>query len=115
MSAVLAPASARIAMGRAKDAVDRPYGELFDGVDDLIHRVAHTESPDIRKSRAKVYTAMVAAKSAVELGANQTRADQLRADLTPIGDMTEDFFLDYSGKRLGVALLVGLGLGLLSA
>jgi ElaB/YqjD/DUF883 family membrane-anchored ribosome-binding protein len=95
--------------------VDRPFEELFDGIDDLIHRVADSDSPEIRKSRAKVYATMVAAKSALEQQANHTRADPVRADLTPIGDMVEDFLRDHSGERLGAALLVGLGLGLLAA
>jgi hypothetical protein len=37
---------------------------LFDGVDDLIKRVADTENPEIRKIRAKVHASMVVARSA---------------------------------------------------
>src|SRR5258708_35241251 len=52
--------------GRAKEAVGTPFEELFDGVDDLIRRVADVENPEIRKVRAKVHAALVAAKSAYE-------------------------------------------------
>ena len=37
--------------------------ELFDGVDDLIRRVADTENPEIRRVRAKVHAALEAARS----------------------------------------------------
>ena|SRR5579859_1961729 len=83
-----------------------PFEELFDGVDELIRRVADTENPEIRKIRAKVYAALAAAKSAfaakntVEYTTNQ-----------PNGS-ADNPLRDYPGPALGVALLVGLGLGL---
>jgi hypothetical protein len=37
--------------------------ELFEGVDDLIRRVADTENPEIRRVRARVHAALEAARS----------------------------------------------------
>jgi len=102
--------------GRAKDAVGSPLEVLFDGVDDLIRRVADTENPEIRKVRAKVHAALVAAKSefaaksafeesAMQLNHAHGQAAQPNRD-------TDDPLLDYPAPALGVALLVGLGLGL---
>jgi len=54
--------------GRAQEAAGSPLEQLFDVVDDLIRRVADTENPEIRKVRAKVHAALVAAKNAVATG-----------------------------------------------
>src|SRR6267154_843277 len=51
--------------GRANQPAGSALELLFDGVDDLIRRVADTENPEIRKVRAKVHAALVAAKSEV--------------------------------------------------
>ena len=75
--------------------------ELFADVDDLIRRVANTENPEIRKIRARVYAALIDAKTAFEAGASQARHEEyLQEDPVPV---------------LGVALLVGLGLGLVAS
>jgi ElaB/YqjD/DUF883 family membrane-anchored ribosome-binding protein len=108
---------------RATAAVETPYEQLFDGVDDLIRRVADVENPEIRKVRAKVHAALVAAKSACETkseaeqGANWVR----RAPIDVAGgellqaESIDDDLGDYDGQALGVALLVGLGLGLIAS
>jgi ElaB/YqjD/DUF883 family membrane-anchored ribosome-binding protein len=106
---------------RAKEAVETPYEQLFDGVDDLIKRVADVENPEIRKVRAKVYAALVAAKvaheikSEVEHGANRVRREPMQvAGGEPLqAEGTGDDLGDYDGQALGVALLVGLSLGLI--
>jgi ElaB/YqjD/DUF883 family membrane-anchored ribosome-binding protein len=111
MNAHVATAIGSNGTGRAKAAVGSPLEELFDGVDDLIRRVADTENPEIRKIRARVHAALVAAKSAVEDTANQP--NQARSPAVQVTGSSDDALLgDYPGPALGVALLVGLGLGL---
>jgi ElaB/YqjD/DUF883 family membrane-anchored ribosome-binding protein len=94
---------------------------LFDGVDDLIRRVADTENPEIRRVRAKVHAALVAAKN--EFAANgpifaangpiEDMANQPKPAPRPAVQVSADDPLrDYPGSALGVALLVGIGLGL---
>jgi ElaB/YqjD/DUF883 family membrane-anchored ribosome-binding protein len=126
MSATLAPAVAGNGAGRPKETVKEtvatPFEELFDGVDDLIRRVADVENPEIRRIRARVHASMVAArgvasngvasngvaaKDAVEDGANQARRRAVQA-----ADVADDYLRD-PGPALGVALLVGLSLGLI--
>ena len=93
-----------------------PLEELFDGVDDLIRRVADTENPEIRRVRAKVHAALVAAKGQFE--AKSTSEDipsQPNPARRPAAQgiaSADDALGIYSGPALGVALLVGLGLGL---
>ncbi|MHB8478673.1 MAG: hypothetical protein ACYDBZ_20645, partial [Steroidobacteraceae bacterium] len=64
MNAPLATAAAGYSSARATPGVDRQFEELFDGVDDLIKRVADTENLEIRRIRAKVHASMAVAKSA---------------------------------------------------
>jgi len=42
------------------------FKELFDGVDDLIQKIAQVQSPEIQKIRAKARVALGAARSAVK-------------------------------------------------
>jgi len=112
MNAPVATAIGSSGAGRAKAAVETPFEQLFDGVDDLIRRVADVENPEIRKVRAKVYAALVAAKSAHEIqseldGANRVGREPVQAAGGDLGD--------YDGEALGVALLVGLSLGLIAS
>ena len=108
MNAPLSTAAAGHTAARATPTVDRQFEELFDGVDDLIKRVADTENPEIRKIRAKVHASMVVAKSACKGLGPAVRPSSLafRADADPIDE-------DYPGEAVGVALLVGLGLGVI--
>ena len=78
--------------------------ELFDGVDDLIKRVADTENPEIRKIRARVHASMAVAKSALEDG-----AIPVHRRTPPFDDDTGDD----PDQGLSVALLVGVGLGVI--
>jgi ElaB/YqjD/DUF883 family membrane-anchored ribosome-binding protein len=80
---------------------------LFDGIDDLIKRVADVESPEIRKIRAKVHAALVVARSALKDSATQVRRQAVQ-----VADGTDEYLNDEAGQSLGLALLVGVGLGL---
>jgi ElaB/YqjD/DUF883 family membrane-anchored ribosome-binding protein len=106
MSAPLGTAIAGNGAARAKNAVPTPFDELFDGVDDLIKRVADVESPEIRKIRAKVHAALVVAKSALKDSANQVR----RQTVQVAG--ADEYWNEDPGQSLGLALLLGVGLGL---
>ena len=98
---------------RANQGVRAPFEELFEGVDDLIKRVADTENPEIRKIRAKVHASMVVARSAFE-----GRASHLPRSAPPPGD-SEAYPVEDPDQgedpdqALGVALLVGVGLGVM--
>lgn len=111
MNTTLATAIAGNGAGRAKQAGTQ-FEELFDGVDDLMRRVADVENPEIRKMRARVHFALVAAKGAVEERAIQVRPPALPADDAVVDDSADGYIRD-SGPALGLALLVGLGLGLI--
>jgi ElaB/YqjD/DUF883 family membrane-anchored ribosome-binding protein len=137
MSATLATAIAVNDAGRAKEAVDTPFQELFDGVDDLIRRVADVENPEIRKIRARVHATMVAAKGVTVNGVavngvaqnrgtakgaldGGLRANHERPRAAQVADDGADYlyaddYLRESGHALGVALLVGLSLGLIAS
>jgi ElaB/YqjD/DUF883 family membrane-anchored ribosome-binding protein len=85
--------------------------ELFAGIDDLIRRVADSENPEIRKIRAKVYAALVAARSSFDVSANRVRRQAFR--VTPqITDGIDEYLEEDPAPALGIALLVGLGVGL---
>jgi ElaB/YqjD/DUF883 family membrane-anchored ribosome-binding protein len=134
MSATLATAIAGKGSGRAKESVGTPFvgtpfEELFEGVDDLIRRVADVENPEIRKIRARVHAAMVAAKEIAANGAaadgvavtgiaahgalDGLRANPVRPQTVQVADDTDDYSRDYPGRALGVALLVGLSISLI--
>jgi ElaB/YqjD/DUF883 family membrane-anchored ribosome-binding protein len=86
---------------------DNHFEDLFDGVDDLIKRVADVENPEIRKVRAKVQAALVVAKSA-----SQNAANQVRRRPAQLADDIDEALRDCPQQEFEVALLVALGLGL---
>jgi ElaB/YqjD/DUF883 family membrane-anchored ribosome-binding protein len=96
--------------------------ELFADVDDLIRRVADNESPEIRKVRAKVYAALAAARSSFDRNANQVRRQAFpvgprAARLAPLvvdgtGEYLDEYLEECPGPALSIALLLGLGVGL---
>jgi ElaB/YqjD/DUF883 family membrane-anchored ribosome-binding protein len=102
--------------GRANLPADSALELLFDGVDDLIRRVADTENPEIRKIRAKVHAALVAAKSEVAAKSAfeemEAQLNQARGQAAEVDGGADDPLRDYPAPALGVALLVGIGLGL---
>jgi ElaB/YqjD/DUF883 family membrane-anchored ribosome-binding protein len=140
MSASLATAIAGNGAGSAKQAagtpfVGTPFEALFDGVDDLIRRVADVENPEIRKIRARVHATMVAVKGIAADGATASgaaasgaaavkgiaadgaldgvRANPVRPQAVQVAGDTDDYLRDYPGQALGVALLVGLSVSLI--
>lgn len=86
-------------------------GELFDGVDDLIKRVADVDNPEIRRVRAKVHAALVVAKNAFADRKRQIRERSVVEGV--VEGVREDD--DLPVEELGVALLIGLGLGLVGS
>ena len=116
MNAQVATAIDGNGAGRANQSVGSPLEVLFDGVDDLIRRLADTENPEIRKVRAKVHAALVAAKS--EFAAKsafeeiEMELNQARGQAAQVNGGADDSLRDYPAPALGVALLVGIGLGL---
>lgn len=89
--------------------------ELFDGVDDLIRRVAHTECPETRKVRARVHAALVAARNAFDNVVKTAPAASQPLPAAPAAEPDADTqtFDGTATHTLGVALLLGLGLGLM--
>jgi ElaB/YqjD/DUF883 family membrane-anchored ribosome-binding protein len=84
--------------------------ELFNEVDDLIKRVADVDSPEILRVRARVHAALVVAKSAFADGAHR-----IRERPAPVFNGVQDDDDTLPAEDLGVALLVGLGLGLVAS
>jgi hypothetical protein len=110
MSVSLATAITGPGAGGAEHAGRAHFDELFDGVDDLIKRVADVESPEILRVRAKVYAALVVAKGSLAYRANQVREGSLP---TVDGVQRDDGRLPE--EELGVALLLGVGLALVAS
>ena len=109
MNAPPATAVAGYKVDRAKLGFDARFEELFDGVDDLIKRVADTENPEIRKIRAKVHASMMAAKSACEDSTHEVH----RPSSPVYGASARSTDEEFPGEALGMSLLVGLGLGVI--
>jgi ElaB protein len=86
------------------------FHELFDGVEDLIKRVAEVESPEIQKIRAKVRAALIVARSAVQDGAAHVGRKARWA-----AETTDDYLREYPWYALGLVALLGFGAGLLAA
>jgi hypothetical protein len=110
MSVSLATAIPDPGAGGAEHAGRAHFDELFDGVDDLIKRVADVESPEILRVRAKVYAALVVAKSSLA-----NRASRVRERSLPMFDGVRGDDGRPATEELGVALLLGVGLALVAS
>ena len=85
------------------------FDDLFDGVEDLIKRVAEIDSPEIQKIRAKARVALMVAKSAVQDGAAHVgRQARLAAGTT------DGYLREYPWYALGLGTLLGIGVGVLA-
>ena len=104
MNASLKPASIDSSL-RPED----PFQNLFDGVEDLIKRVADIDSPEIQKMRAKVRIALLAAQSAAQDGASHVRKRAQAA-----AEATDGYVRTYPWQALGLGAVLGFGVGLLA-
>lgn len=113
MHARLATAIAKPGTGSAGHA---PVDELFDGIDDLIKRVADVDSPEILRVRARVHAGLIAAKSAFARCAHHFRepAASMADAIEQVGDAGDEVDR-LPARELGLFLLLGLGLGLVAA
>ncbi len=93
-----------------QDPIGTQFHELFDGVEDLIKRVAELDSPEIQKIRAKARAALIVARSAVQDGAVHVGRKARRA-----AGATDDYLREYPWYALGLVALLGFGAGLLAA
>jgi ElaB/YqjD/DUF883 family membrane-anchored ribosome-binding protein len=93
-----------------QDPIGAQFYELFEGVEDLIKRVAEIDSPEVQKIRAKARAALIVARSAVQDGAEHIgRQARLAAGAT------DDYLREYPWYALGLGTLIGFGAGLLAA
>jgi hypothetical protein len=92
--------------------------DLFDGVDDLLRRVADTECPETRKVRARVHAALVAARNAfVKAGPEPSQLpNPSQLPVEPPAATDDDMMLQeaFPTPNLRVALLLGLGIGFMT-
>ena len=89
-------------------AFDEQFHELFDGVEDLIKRVAEIDSPEIQRIRAKARAALMVAKSALQDSATHVGRQARRA-----AGATDDYLREYPWYALGLGTLLGFGVGVL--
>ena len=99
--------------------MNEQFQELFDGVEDLIKRVAEVDSPEVQKIRAKARVALMMAKSAIADGATHV-GKQARRAAGSTGDYvrraagsTDDYVREYPWYALGAGAVLGLALGIL--
>jgi ElaB/YqjD/DUF883 family membrane-anchored ribosome-binding protein len=83
------------------------FKELFDGVDDLIQKIADVQSPEIQKIRAKARVALGAARSAVK-----DSAVHVRRQARQIATSTDDFVRESPWQVIAVATTIGFLAGL---
>jgi ElaB/YqjD/DUF883 family membrane-anchored ribosome-binding protein len=93
-----------------QDPTNTQFHELFDGVEDLIKRIAELDSPEIQKIRAKARAALIVARSAVQDGAVHVGRKARQA-----AEVTDDYLREYPWYALGLVALLGFGAGLLVA
>jgi ElaB/YqjD/DUF883 family membrane-anchored ribosome-binding protein len=94
----------------AREYANGQVNNFLDNVEDLTKALKDVETPDIARVRAKVKMALVAAKSAVA-----DTATQLRGQAQLVGKRTDSFVRDNPWQVIGVAALIGLGVGLIAS
>jgi ElaB/YqjD/DUF883 family membrane-anchored ribosome-binding protein len=110
MNTTLDSNSSRPDVSANEDPIRTQFHELFDGVEDLIKRIADVDSPEIQKIRAKARAALMVARSAVQDGATHVGRQARRA-----AEATDDYLREYPWYALGLVALLGFGAGLLAA
>jgi ElaB/YqjD/DUF883 family membrane-anchored ribosome-binding protein len=86
------------------------FKELFDGVDDLIQRIADVQSPEIQKIRAKARVALGAARSAVKDSAAHMQRQARQLAQTTDGYVHESPW-QVIAAATAIGFLAGLALG----
>jgi ElaB/YqjD/DUF883 family membrane-anchored ribosome-binding protein len=110
MNATFDSNTSRPGASAGQDPINAQFHELFDGVEDLIKRIAELDSPEIQKIRAKARAALIVARSAVQDGAVHVGRTARRA-----AEATDDYLREYPWYALGLVAALGFGVGLLAA
>jgi ElaB/YqjD/DUF883 family membrane-anchored ribosome-binding protein len=87
-------------------AKDGQFQEFFDGVDDLIEKIAQVQSPEIQKIRAKARVALGAARSAVK-----DSAAQVTKQARQLATTTDGYVRGSPWQAVAVGTLLGLVVG----
>jgi ElaB/YqjD/DUF883 family membrane-anchored ribosome-binding protein len=82
------------------------FQEFFDGVDDLIARIAQVQSPEIQKIRAKARVALGAARSAVK-----DSAAHVSKQARQLASTTDGYVRSSPWQAVAVGTLLGLVVG----
>ncbi len=96
--------------GSASNGAGTQFKELFDGVDDLIQKIADVQSPEIQKIRAKARVALGAARSAVKDSAVHVRRQARQLAQTTDGYVHESPW-QVIAAATAIGFLAGLALG----
>ncbi len=94
-------------MGSGSNGSAAQFKELFDGVDDLIHRIAEVQSPEIQKIRAKARVALGAARSAVK-----DSAAHVGRQARQFASTTDGYVRESPWQVIAVATTIGLLAGI---
>jgi ElaB/YqjD/DUF883 family membrane-anchored ribosome-binding protein len=93
--------------GSASSGNSSQFKELFEGVDDLIQKIAEVQSPEIQKIRAKARVALGAARSAVK-----DSAVHVRRQARQIAETTDGFVRESPWQVIAVAAAIGFLAGI---
>jgi ElaB/YqjD/DUF883 family membrane-anchored ribosome-binding protein len=87
-------------------AKDGQFQEFFDGVDDLIEKIAQVQSPEIQKIRAKARVALGAARSAVK-----DSAAHVSRQARQVAATTDGYVRESPWQAVAIGTLLGLVIG----
>ncbi len=85
---------------------DGQFQEFFDGVDDLIEKIAQVQSPEIQKIRAKARVALGAARSAVK-----DSAAHVSKQARQLATTTDGYVRESPWQAVALGTLVGFVVG----
>lgn len=92
---------------QSDNANNGQFKELFDGVDDLIERVASVPSPELQKIRAKARVALTAARSAA-----RDSAAHLGRQARQMASTTDGYVRQSPWQAVALTALVGFVAGI---